>query len=78
MDGEILEREREREREKERERKKERVRKELVIQGLHMVSGARCPALLLFQNSEVGAGWAPKGQCPVEHRGKLLRLSIRD
>ena len=32
----------------------------LVIQGSHMVSGTRCPALLLFQDSEVGAGQRPQ------------------
>ena len=47
-------------------------RKKLVIQGSHMVSGTRCPA-----GSDPVKKWsesraaAPKGQCPVEHRGNF-------
>ena len=45
---------------------------ELVIQGSHMVSGTRCPA-----GSDPVKKWsesraaAPKGRCPVEHRGEF-------
>ena len=47
-------------------------KKELVIQGSHMVSGTRCPA-----GSDPVKRWsesraaAPKGRCPVEHRGEF-------
>ena len=43
-----------------------------VIQGSHMVSGTRCPA-----GSDPVKRWsesraaAPKGRCPVEHRGEF-------
>ena len=45
---------------------------QLVIQGSHMVSGTRCPA-----GSDPVKKWsesraaAPKGRCPVEHRGEF-------
>ena len=45
---------------------------ELVIQGSHMVGGTRCPA-----GSDPVKKWsesraaAPKGRCPVEHRGNF-------
>ena len=44
----------------------------LVIQGSHMVSGTRCPAGsdLVKRWSESRAA-APKGRCPVEHRGEF-------
>ena len=47
-------------------------KKELVIQGLHMVSGTRCPAWSdqLKKWSESRAA-APKGRCPVGHRGEF-------
>ena len=47
-------------------------RGELVIQGSHMVSGTRCPAWSdqLKKWSESRAA-APKGRCPVEHRGEF-------
>ena len=43
-----------------------------VIQGSHMVSGTRCPAWIdwLKKWSESRAA-APKGQCPVGHRGEI-------
>ena len=45
---------------------------EQVIQGLHMVSGSRCPAWSdqLKKWSESRAA-APKGRCPVGHRGEF-------
>ena len=49
---------------------------EPVMQGLHMVSSTRCPAVLLFSGSGVRAGQRPKGQCPVEHRGEQLLPSV--
>ena len=44
----------------------------LVIQGSHMVSGTRCPAGSdpVKKWSESSAA-APKGRCPVEHRGEF-------
>ena len=52
-----------------RNRKKER---KLVIQGSHVVSGTRCPAWSdqLKKWSESRAA-APKGRCPVGHRGEF-------
>ena len=46
--------------------------KKQVIQGLHMVSGTRCPAWsdLVKKWCESRAA-APKGQCPVGHRGEF-------
>ena len=50
----------------------EEIRREQVIQGSHMVSGTRCPA-----GSDPVKKWgesraaAPKGRCPVEHRGEF-------
>ena len=43
-----------------------------VIQGSHMVSGTRCPAWsdYLKKWSESRAA-APKGRCPVGHRGEF-------
>ena len=43
-----------------------------VIQGSHMVSGTRCPAWSdqLKKWSESRAA-APKGRCPVGHRGEF-------
>ena len=44
----------------------------LVIQGLHMVSDTRCPAgsdsVMKWSESRAAA---PKGRCPVEHRGEF-------
>ena len=63
----------ENEREREKERKIEREKKsKLVIQGSHMVSGTRCPAWSdqLKKWSESRAA-APKGRCPVGHRGEF-------
>ena len=46
--------------------------KKLVIQGSHMVSGTRCPAwsdqVKKWKESRAAA---PKGQCPVGHRGEF-------
>ena len=48
------------------------LKSKLVIQGSHMVSGTRCPAW-----SDQVKKWsesravAPKGRCPVGHRGKF-------
>ena len=46
--------------------------RELVIQGSHMVSGTQCPAgsdpVEIWSRSRAGA---PKGRCPVEHRGEF-------
>ena len=52
--------------------------KELVIQGSHMVSGTRCPARSdqLKKYSESRAA-APKGRCPVGHRGEFPDVLIR-
>ena len=52
-----------------------------VIQGSHMVSGTRCPARSdqLKKYSESRAA-APKGRCPVGHRGEfpdVLRRHIK-
>ena len=75
-------RERKMERERKKKRKKGRGRKkELVIQGSHMVSGTRCPARndQLKKYSESRAA-APKGRCPVGHRGEfpdVLRRHIK-
>ena len=45
-------------------------RKKLVIQGLHMVSGTRCPAGTdPVKKWSEGRAAAPKGRCPVGHRG---------
>ena len=50
----------------------EKAREELVIQRSHMVSGTRCPAwsdqLKKWRKSRAAA---PKGRCPVEHRGEF-------
>ena len=44
----------------------------LVIQGSHMVSGTRCPAGSdLVKRLRESRAAAPKGQCPVEHRGEF-------
>ena len=47
-------------------------KKELVIQGSHMVSGTRCPAwsdqLMKWSESRAAAS---KGRCPVGHRGEF-------
>ena len=56
-------------------------KKELVIQGSHMVSGTRCPAWSdqLKKWSESRAA-APKGRCPVGHGGEfpdVLRRHIK-
>ena len=54
------------------EEEEEEEEEELVIQGSHMVSGTRCPA-----GSDPVKKWsesraaAPKGRCPVEHRGEF-------
>ena len=55
-----------------RTREKEGKKKELVIEGSHMVSGTQCPARSdqLKKWSESRAA-APKGRCPVEHRGEF-------
>ena len=49
----------------------------LVIQGSHMVSGTRCPAWSDQQKkwSESRAA-APKGRCPVGHRGEFPCYSM--
>ena len=56
-------------------KKEERVNdgdEELVIQGSHMVSSTQCPAgsgpVKRWSESRAAA---PKGRCPVEHRGEF-------
>ena len=53
-------------------REKVKRERELVIQGSHMVSGTRCPAgsdsVMKWSESRAAA---PKGRCPVEHRGEF-------
>ena len=45
---------------------------QLVIQGSHMVSGTRCPAGSdPVKKWSEGRAAAPKGRCPVEHRGEF-------
>ena len=54
-----------------REREEEEEEK-LVIQGSHMVSGTRCPAGSgPVQRWSESRAAAPKGRCPVEHRGEF-------
>ena len=49
-----------------------RRKSKLVIQGSHMVSGTRCPArsdsVMTWSESRAAA---PKGRCPVGHRGEF-------
>ena len=66
----------------EKEKKGEGKEEELVIQESHMVSGSRCPAWSdqLKKWSESRAA-APKGRCPVGHRGgfpDVLRRRIQE
>ena len=53
---------------------KEQMKLQLVIQGSHMVSGTRCPAgsdpVMKWSESKAAA---PKGRCPVKHRGGISR-----
>ena len=51
---------------------------EQVIEGLHMVSGTRCPAWSdeLKKWSESRAA-APKSRCPVGHRGEFIHILRR-
>ena len=50
---------------------------EQVIQGSHMVSGTRCPAWTDLPWLRSGSrAAAPKGRCPIEHRGDPLCLSV--
>ena len=58
---------------REKKKRKKKEKEKLVIQGSHMVSGTRCPAwsdqLKKWGESRAAA---PKGQCPVEHRGEPI------